>query len=421
MPGGTPLAAEMSTPKISVVIPTRNRPQFLLDSVNVALAHCVNVEVVVCDNSDTDALRERLAEQVAGGRVIYDHGAELRSVVQNFERAANLASGDWLIFIGDDDSIGPGLEDVAKWATRAGVEAVVSYSDTFVALYYWPGVKSKYYGDAYAARLFVWPFTGEARQIDGMVELRRVARRFGGNLGALPRAYHGLVSRALFDRVRQQHGHVFGGVSPDIYSAALIAAHSRKSALVNYPFVIPGGSSPSTAGQGAARTDVLSLRQTDHIARFGSAFAWDARIPEFYAPQTVWAFSLLKALEQLPELRIRPAYGRLYARCLLYCHRYSKITWRTAFSRASGGSKLGMLFALAAGAIGEMAELSKRVARRIASPGPMGNARRFNDLATISQAYASLVAYIEKSGSHLKLPTSGIEPQRGPSPICNED
>lgn len=394
----------MNTPQISIVIPTRNRSDYLIDSVNIVIEHCPGAQIVVSDNSDTDALRERLAALIAAGTVVYDHCAELRSVVQNFEHAASLASGDWLIFIGDDDAIGPGLQDIATWATQQGVEAVISYRDTFTALYYWPGVKSRYFGDAYAARLFVWPFSGRAQLIDGVAELRRVARRFGGNLGALPRAYHGLVSRALFDRIRQRHGHVFGGVSPDIYSAALIAAHSRKSALVEYPFVIPGGSSQSTAGQGAARTDVLSLRQTDHIARFGPAFTWDERIPEFYAPQTVWAFSLLKGLEQLPELGIQPSYGRLYARCLLYCRTYNRITWRTIFSPSTAGSGAGKLLALAGGMVCELVDLSKRVLRRITSPGAMGNARRFEGQTTISQAYATLVTHVASDGCSLQLP-----------------
>ncbi len=396
----------MTSPKISIVIPTRNRTGYLVDSVNIALEHCENVEVIVCDNSDTDAARAMLSVQIASGRVIYDYGCELRSVIQNFERAINLSTGDWVMVIGDDDAIGPGLSEIAAWATHHKVEAVVPYRESFIASYYWPGVKSKYYGDAYSSRLFLWPFQGKVSSIDGIDELRRVSARFGGNLGSLPRAYHGLVSRALLDRIRQRHGHIFGGVSPDIFSAALISAHSRKSVIVEYPFVIPGTSSSSTAGQGAERSDRAQLRETDHIARFGPDLKWDQRIPEFYSPQTVWAYSLLKALEELPELGIKPSYGRLYARCLLYCRAYTSITWQTINSQAMGDTKLRLIASILKGITAEVWGLVERIARRIASPRAMGNADRIENLQTISAAYTALEEYIEKSGRKLKLPSN---------------
>jgi glycosyltransferase involved in cell wall biosynthesis len=398
----------MTKPKLSIAIPTRNRSEYLIDSVNIVIEHCPGAQIVVSDNSDTDALRERLAAFIAAGTVVYDHCAELRSVVQNFERAVGLATGDWVMCIGDDDAIGPGLAEVVDWATDNGVEAVVSYGDRFAASYYWPGVNSKYYGDGYSSKLFIWPFSGTAKLIDGGSELRLVSSRLGGNLGALPRIYHGLVSRVLLNRIIKRHGHVFGGVSPDIFSAALISANSKRSAFVDFPFVIPGTSARSTAGQGAERSDRAQLRQTEHIARFGDGLQWDARIPDFYSPQTVWAYSLLKALEELPELGIKPSYGRLYARCLLYCRAYTDITWRTINSNATGDTKLRLIASIVKGITTEVGDLVGRIARRIASPRAMGNADRVENLETISVAYNALEEYIKKSGRSLRLP-SGVD------------
>lgn len=396
----------MTTPKISIVIPTRNRSDYLIDSVNIVIEHCPGAQIVVSDNSDTDTLRERLAALIAAGTVVYDYSAELRSVVQNFERAVGLATGEWVICIGDDDAIGPGLAEVVDWATANDVEAVVSYGDAFAASYFWPGVRSRYYGDGYSSKLFIWPFNGEARTIDGVSELRRVSSRLGGNLGALPRIYHGLVSRVLIQRIINRHGHLFGGVSPDIFSAALISANSKRSAFVDFPFVIPGSSAKSTAGQGAERSDRAQLRQTDHIARFGDGLQWDARIPEFYSPQTVWAFSLVKALEEVPELGIRPAFGRLYARCFLYCRSYTADTWRTFRGQARRAGRLSVLFSTIAGICSEIFDLSGKVLRRLRAPRAMGNAHRIENLSSISAAYAALEDYIGKSGKTLRLPAT---------------
>lgn len=397
----------MTPPKISIAIPTRNRSDYLIDSVNIILEHCPGAQIAVSDNSDTDALRERLAEHIAAGTVVYEHCADLRSVVQNFEHAVGLATGDWVMCIGDDDAIGPGLAEVVDWATAHEVEAVVSYGDAFAASYFWPGVRSKYYGDGYSSKLFIWPFNGKAMLIDGVSELRRVSSRLGGNLGALPRIYHGLVSRALIDRIIKRHGHLFGGVSPDIFSAALISANSKRSAFVDFPFVIPGSSAKSTAGQGAERSDRAQLRQTDHIARFGEGLQWDARIPEFYSPQTVWAYSLVRALEELPELGIRPAFGRLYARCFLYCRSYTADTWRTFQDQARHAGRLGVLLSTVAGICSEILDLSGKVLRRLRAPRAMGNAHRIENLSTISAAYGALAQYTAAEQFRLKLPSKG--------------
>lgn len=395
--------ASMPTPKISIVIPTRNRSDYLIDSVNIIIEHCPEAQVVISDNSDTDTLREQLAQHLATGKVVYDYCAELRSVIQNFEHAVGLATGEWVMCIGDDDAIGPNLSNVVDWAEDNEVEAVVSYGDGFAALYCWPGVQSKYYGDGYSSKLFIWPFSGKATLIDGVSELRRVSSRLGGNLGALPRIYHGLVSRALIQRIIKRHGHVFGGVSPDIFSAALIAANSKRSAFLDFPFVIPGSSPRSTAGQGAERSDRAQLRKTEHIARFGDGLKWDARIPEFYSPQTVWAYSLLQALEELPELGIKPSYGRLYARCLLYCRAYTAITWRTIISHAMGDMKLRLFASIAKGIAAEVWDLMERFARRLASPRAMGKADRIENIKTISAAYNEMKEYIKISGRSLKI------------------
>ena len=394
----------MKTPKISIVIPTRNRTQFLIDTVNVALSHCSNVEVVVSDNSDTDIARVGLLTAIDTGRVVYDHSGELKSVVQNFEHAVSLSSGDWIMVIGDDDAIGPGLDQIVNWATLNGVDAVVPYKSSFTVSYYWPGVVSKYYGAAYSSRLFLWPFDGGVEHIDAKAELRNVSSRFGGNLGSLPRIYHGLISRNLLNRIQSRHGHIFGGVSPDIYSATLIAAHSRKSVIIDFPFVIPGTSKSSTAGQGAERSDRAQLRQTDHIARFGPALKWDHRIPEFYSPQTVWAYSLLKALEEVPELGVSPSFARLYAKCLLFCRPYASETLHTIKLKSRGVAAFMLLALIVFELAIEVGEMGAKIARRILAPRAMGGADRIENLDTISAAYNALLENLASTGRALKLP-----------------
>jgi hypothetical protein len=395
-------------PQVSIIIPTRDRQATLLDAVQAIVRHAPEAELVVCDNSGSDQARDPLAPLIARGAVRYQHSPGRLSVVDNFERALGLATGEYVMFIGDDDCIGPGLMTIAAWAGRHRIDAVVSYTDAFIANYFWPGVRSRFFGGGYAARLFVRDCTGRAEPLDPREAVRQVAARFGGGLGAMPRAYHGLVSMALLRRIRAKYGAVFGGVSPDIYSATLIAAEAERCWRVDYPFVIPGASAASTAGQGAARTDRGALWRTEHIARFGDGLRWDPRIPEFYAPYTVWAYSMLKALERVPQLGAEPSFPRLYASCYLHCAR----EWRSinrAFRHGAGRPGIRALVALLGGLAQELRDLAWRILAKLRHPRAGGPARALPGLTCISQAYRTLEDHLEAHRVLLRLedPPSG--------------
>lgn len=285
-------------PIVSIIIPTCNRSDYLLPMLDAILAHVADAEIIVSDNSDTNKVEAMLADKIASGHVRYHYIPHPVSVVENFEQALALASGTFVTSLGDDDCIGPGFNEVVAWADAQQVDAVYSYATRFIANYFWPQVKSRYFGDGYQAKLFAKPYGGGATRIDGPSALRGAARTLGSGLGYMPRIYHGLVRRALLDTIRAKYGAVFGGVSPDIYSATLIALEAKRIYRVDAPFVLPGGSPQSTAGQGAAHTDRAGLFEVDHIRRFGPALVWSPLIPAYYAPYNVWAYSMLRALER---------------------------------------------------------------------------------------------------------------------------
>ena len=83
-------------PLLSIIVPTRNRANYALNTIGVALAHCDDAEVVVSDNSDNDALRSLLQTHVDSGRVLYQHSTEKLDIVANFERALSMATGRYI-------------------------------------------------------------------------------------------------------------------------------------------------------------------------------------------------------------------------------------------------------------------------------------------------------------------------------------
>ncbi|USU10655.1 glycosyltransferase (plasmid) [Sphingomonadaceae bacterium OTU29MARTA1] len=377
---------------ISIVIPTHNRQVYATEAVRKIVAVLPSAQVIVSDTSADDRLRAMLPDDVE-----YIRPDRPVDVVSHFEFALAGARGRYVMFLGDDDCIGPGLEAIAEWADRCGVDAVVSYGNYFLANYFWPGVQSRYYGNGYASRLFVRPFTGRAQQIDPIDSLRRTLRDLGSGLDNMPRIYHGLVSRALIDKIRLRHGALFGGVTPDIYSAALISDQAVTVWQVDYPFCLPGGSPSSTAGTGAAGTDMTSLTQHPHTAAFAD-LQWDPTIPAFYAPYNVWAHSLKKAVDRIGRDDLVPNLARIYAVSLLRNRSQRK---KILAARAIGGTPWSAI-------VSEMARnlvfQGKRYAARLAAPKPGGRAQRFDDLADISAAYDQLERYIIDQGITLQLP-----------------
>jgi hypothetical protein len=174
--------------------------------------------------------------------------------------------------------------------------------------------------------------------------------------------------------------------------------------VVDYPFVIPGASPVSTAGQGAERSDRGSLRSTEHIARFGAGLQWNDAIPEFYSPHTVWAYSICKALEQVPELGVRPHYGRLYASCLMYCRGHGSAV-RAAMGQLAAREGWPRVIAQVAGGLTkEAGALTARLARKLLNPRAGGSARRLGPHETISAAYLALVDEQGRTNIGLDLP-----------------
>jgi glycosyltransferase involved in cell wall biosynthesis len=104
----------MSGPVLSITMPTRNRPELLeraLRSLVAAMAAVAeHVEVTVSDGSDTDAggrVVERLLHDWPGGhRYVWNQPA--LTLVENMNRAAELATGEWAQQLDDDDLMLPG-------------------------------------------------------------------------------------------------------------------------------------------------------------------------------------------------------------------------------------------------------------------------------------------------------------------------
>lgn len=375
---------------LSIVIPTRNRIECAKYCVFSALKATSKSEIVILDSSDDDQLISVL-ESVVGKaedfkRIQYYKTSNSLNVVENFEAGIEYCRGTYITYLGDDDLIGPNVESICRFAEINGVDAIASYGLKFGVAYYWPGVKSKYFGDAYDSKVFVWSMSGEHHFIDVSKEMDLTKINIGFGLAKLPRIYHGLVSRELVNKVISKHGKLFGGVSPDIYSAVLLALNCEKPMFIDYPVCVPGASAKSEAGSGAARTDRQGFYDSAYLSRF-KELEWDELVPMFFSPYNVWAFSMAEAYKDSGYDVEPDFYCRLYIRCLFYCFSYRQETLAAyrRFSRKYGkvDSALMMIKSL----FREITHFSLRIVRKLSSPKAGGKAKRYCNISNSVEAY----------------------------------
>jgi len=218
------------------------------------------------------------------------------NLVDNFNAAADLANGEYVCFIGDDDGVLPEILNIAHWAKNNTVDSVRT---NLIASYFWPDVKSYDVLKKYAGTLFIYRFSGKVSFLDVEVETLRCVRNGGqGYLRmGLPKTYHGLVKKKLLERVRDMTGHFFGGLSPDVFGAIAVAKFARRVATVDYPLTIGGTSVNSGAGASSAGKHKGLLEDAPHL-RNRSGYEWPEILPRFYSVQMIWAESVVAALRE---------------------------------------------------------------------------------------------------------------------------
>jgi glycosyltransferase involved in cell wall biosynthesis len=389
-------------PLLSVIIPTHNRPECAVATIRAVLSASPDIEVIVSDTSETDCISSAFVEEKPYRLKLLRPTRPL-SVVENFNIGLKAATGDFLAFIGDDDLVSPEIIDVALWAQDEGVEAVAF---SFPLLYYWPSFVSNTRWKADSSSLVIAPYDGSVREVDALSELRLALRRLGAGVLDMPRAYAGMVSRNLVDRIVERHGALFDGVSPDIYSAALISLEARRVCRLDFPIIIPGASGGSTSGQSARGQHVGGLRDNSHIGAFKN-LTWDERVPEYYSVPTVWGFSLLKAIEDHPEWLQRTDFTHLYLKCLMTDPQYKTMIWRCFKEYARGVGWLSAWGNAIVALYDEMLRIGGILLKRLlpfsASPPP----QVIHDIADTEQAFAALEAHRRSHPVRLTLPIKG--------------
>ena len=110
------------------------------------------------DNSDDPSLESQI-KKLKRDNVIYHYQGGVLSFVDNFDMAIQLASGRYLMLIGDDDGITSLALRVTKWAEQNGISSIKP-SLSFV--YFWPG--SQVFKEDDNGVLNIYTYDGEVHE-----------------------------------------------------------------------------------------------------------------------------------------------------------------------------------------------------------------------------------------------------------------
>lgn len=251
--------------KVTVVIPTRERPDTLSSSLKTALNQdWPNLEIIVSDNSSGPETA-RVVQSMNDPRVTYLNTGRRLSMSHNWEFAISGIKEGFIALIGDDDGLLPNsLGRAVRLVESLGLEALSSCTCT----YNWPS------RNATNEAILTVPMGRGYVTVDARHALKRLMNWEIDGL-VLPHLYTGgLVSAALVDRIRTIKGTFFQSQIPDVYSGIAITSAVGKFVFSREPFAINGSSKHSN---GAA---LFSLQKTAFLDEKNIPFHSDLPLPK---------------------------------------------------------------------------------------------------------------------------------------------
>jgi glycosyltransferase involved in cell wall biosynthesis len=239
----------VSNPKITVIIPTRERCDVLVKSLQTVTAQDYdNLEILVSDNCSGDQTKD-IVHNVHDKRVKYLNTGKRISMSHNWEFALSHVGEGWVTIIGDDDGLLPdSLKKVGEIIQATDIKAIRSS----VCSYKWPSLTGQEFG-----HLTVPQRSGiEVR--DSKAWLSRVMNG-RAPYPELPMLYNGgFVNMSVLQEIKRKTGAFYKSLTPDVYSALAIASVVKNYIYSNEPLAINGASKHST-GTSAFSGDTKSI------------------------------------------------------------------------------------------------------------------------------------------------------------------
>lgn len=277
----------MYKPLLSIVIPTKDRYDYLIQLVDLILSYKSDqIEIVIQDNTPENSYIKTYIEGRWNGKVNYYHHPDQLPISKNSDLAILNSTGEYVCFLGDDDGTTPLIVRATKWLKENNIEAAI----TSPIYYNWP--------DAYSvsgSRLKLLKSNGIIKIKSSRAILDKAINDGFTWRDGMPGVYHGIVKRSTLDKIYNKCGTFFPGASPDIANCVAVCLMTEKYAEMSLPVIINGVGRNHGGGDYRANIELRNLPflPPDIIEK------WESQIPKAWTATTIWCESAVKALRSM--------------------------------------------------------------------------------------------------------------------------
>jgi glycosyltransferase involved in cell wall biosynthesis len=282
---------QSTPPLLSLIVPTRERAETLVFTLASALEQSSqDYEVIVSDNASTDGTRA-VVDGITDSRIRYFNTGQRLSMCSNYEFALERASGEYVIFIGDDDAVVPGAIDYLLSLVRAVPEQTI---------YMWP------------LHTYDWPASGEKgrvaylapmrtpSELDLKARARFVVGKGGWKYYELPSPYHAAIPRLLLDEIRSRTGRVFHSTQPDVFTAMALPALADRAINIGFSVTFNGRSSRSNGLGFVNKSAQLNIDR--FLSEYGDYKIHPSLFPGVSTAANMISDAILLACDLFPEV-----------------------------------------------------------------------------------------------------------------------
>lgn len=235
----------MNKYKITVIIPTRERSDTLKHCLRtVTSQNYENLEIIVSDNFSQDATKG-VVYNCNDSRIKYINTGKRVSMSRNWEFAFTHVTGDYVMYLGDDDGLLPGAISKISSLLKSSGANIMSWDP---ATYHWdssPNID-------FRSSLYI-PLRSGTVEVDSY-NLLKCVLSFSQPYYRLPIPYiRSVVSVQIMKDLVKRSGGLIKSMTPDVYLGVAIANDGHKFLYSRSPFSVGGISGHSN---GAAQLNV---------------------------------------------------------------------------------------------------------------------------------------------------------------------
>lgn len=283
----------MEKPLLSIVVPTKDRYQYLKKLIQLVDGfNSSEVELVIQDNSDDNSSFVEYLNEINKDFIKYYYQKGQIPMSKNSDFAILHSSGEYVCFIGDDDGVTIDIIDCVKYMKKEGVEAIRSVS----ASYCWPEVGANRFVQMGSRVDYDKP--GKIETLNPEETLIDIVGKGFINRGEMPLVYHGIVARDTLDRIYKIGGTYFPGSSPDISNGVALSLVTGKYQKYDKIVTFSGSSKYHGGGVYTSGKKHPELEDIKWLLP-GAVKAWDKRLPLIGEGDSIWCDSAIKALRYM--------------------------------------------------------------------------------------------------------------------------